>query len=39
MITGPSEEYGGDVGFETGMLVAAIIYAPSRWLERRVFGR
>ncbi|GAA6022870.1 hypothetical protein JCM11491_007025 [Sporobolomyces phaffii] len=39
MITGPAEAYGGDVGFETGMVVAAVVYAPSRWVERKVFGR
>ncbi|GAA5979685.1 hypothetical protein JCM5350_003812 [Sporobolomyces pararoseus] len=39
MVTGPSEEFGGDVGFESAMAVAAIMYVPSRWLEKKVFGR
>ncbi|GAA5913636.1 uncharacterized protein JCM6883_004031 [Sporobolomyces salmoneus] len=39
LITGPDEHYGGDVGFETGMAVAAIVYIPSRWLEKRLLGR
>ncbi|GAA5874386.1 hypothetical protein JCM16303_005836 [Sporobolomyces ruberrimus] len=39
LVTGPTEEYGGDVGFETGMVVAALVYVPSRWIEKKVFGR
>lgn len=39
LITGPNEEFGGDIGFETGMAVAAIVYVPSRWLEKRIFKR
>ncbi|GAA5966675.1 hypothetical protein JCM21900_005649, partial [Sporobolomyces salmonicolor] len=38
-ITGASASSGGDIGFETGMAVAAAVFAPARWLERRVFGR
>ncbi|GAA6003708.1 uncharacterized protein JCM10292_000696 [Rhodotorula paludigena] len=33
------EHHGGDIGFETGMAVAGVVYLPCRWLERHIFGR
>ncbi|BGP48622.1 hypothetical protein JCM10450v2_004498 [Rhodotorula kratochvilovae] len=38
-ISGPHAHAGGDIGFETGMLVAAVVFVPCRWAEKRVFGR
>jgi purine-cytosine permease-like protein len=38
-IAGPDAEFGGDVGFELGMLVAGLVYLPTRYLEKRIFGR
>ncbi|KAG0664655.1 hypothetical protein C6P46_001251 [Rhodotorula mucilaginosa] len=39
LVTGPDAHAGGDIAFETGMAVAAAVYIPARWLERRSFGR
>lgn len=38
-VGGPGVHAGGDIGFETGMAVAAVVFVPARWLEKRVFGR
>ncbi|BGP08513.1 hypothetical protein JCM10049v2_004360 [Rhodotorula toruloides] len=38
-LAGPSASAGGDIGFETGMAVAGVVFVPCRWIERRVFGR
>ncbi|GAA5967699.1 hypothetical protein JCM11641_005739 [Rhodosporidiobolus odoratus] len=38
-IGGPDATAGGDIGFETGMAVAGAVYAPARWLEKRLTGR
>lgn len=39
MVAGPEATTGGDIAFETGMAVAAIVFLPARWLEKRVFHR
>lgn len=39
LVAGPGAESGGDIAFETGMVVAAVVYVPARWLERRVCRR
>ncbi|GAA6041126.1 hypothetical protein JCM8097_004128 [Rhodosporidiobolus ruineniae] len=39
LVSGPDVHSGGDIGFETGMAVAGLVYVPARWVERRVFGR
>jgi len=38
-ISGPDAHAGGDIGFETGMAVAAVVFVPCRFVEKRVFGR
>jgi purine-cytosine permease-like protein len=37
--TGPIAERSGDLGFELGFIVCALLYIPLRLLERHVFGR
>jgi purine-cytosine permease-like protein len=37
--TGPVAERTGDIGFEVAFVVAAVLYLPLRWLERKKFGR
>ncbi|CAE6462114.1 unnamed protein product [Rhizoctonia solani] len=37
--TGPIAQTTGDIGFEVGLFLTAILYVPFRTLERRVFGR
>ncbi|POY75118.1 hypothetical protein BMF94_1748 [Rhodotorula taiwanensis] len=39
MVAGPEATTGGDIAFETGMAVAAVVFVPARWLEKRVFHR
>ena len=39
LVTGTDAHAGGDIAFETGMAVAAAVYIPARWLERRTFVR
>ncbi|GAA6062767.1 hypothetical protein JCM10212_006880 [Sporobolomyces blumeae] len=39
LVTGPTAESGGDVGFETAMACTALVYVPTRWVEKKVFGR
>ncbi|GAA5902554.1 hypothetical protein JCM6882_009315 [Rhodosporidiobolus microsporus] len=38
-ISGPEAHAGGDVGIEAGMAVAAVVFVPARWFEKRVTGR
>lgn len=39
LISGPEATHGGDVAIWTGMAVAIIVYLPTRFAERRMFGR
>ncbi|KUJ15183.1 uncharacterized protein LY89DRAFT_783384 [Mollisia scopiformis] len=36
---GPIAQTTGDIGFETGFVVTALLYVPFRTLERHIFGR
>jgi purine-cytosine permease-like protein len=36
---GPIAQYTGDIGFEVGGVVTAILYFPFRTLEKRIQGR
>ncbi|GAA5999823.1 hypothetical protein JCM10207_005927 [Rhodosporidiobolus poonsookiae] len=38
-VSGPDVHSGGDIGFETGMAVATVVFIPLRYVEKRVFGR
>ncbi|GAA5865725.1 hypothetical protein JCM8547_002758 [Rhodosporidiobolus lusitaniae] len=38
-IAGPDAHTGGDIGFEAGMGVAAVVFIPARYLEKRIFKR
>jgi hypothetical protein len=37
--TGPIAQTTGDIGFELAIVVSAILYIPTRYLEKRFTGR